>query len=114
MISKKQTLELLKHMALLFPYFRIPTERGEAEFFVSSWANALNRDVDWPAHVYQEALDSYFASLTGRSSTPVPGDIREHCRKVIERIESDPVRGPKLREWREQRRLEREQQFLGG
>lgn len=86
---------------------RRPKTPEEKQLLVKHWAGALSQ-TDYPPNVYEDALSSWLASAKAGDSPPYPGDILRHCRLVIERIESDPVRGPKLLEWREARRRERD------
>ena len=107
-MSREQIAEaLIDTMLVTCQNMRRPKTPEEKALLVKHWAGALSQ-TDYPPNVYEDALSSWLASAKAGDSPPYPGDILRHCRLVIERIESDPVRGPKLLEWREARRAERD------
>ena len=111
MRDRSQVAEaLIDTMLVTCQNMRRPKTPEEKQLLVKHWAGALSQ-TDYPPNVYEDALSSWLASAKAGDSPPYPGDILRHCRLVIERIESDPVRGPRLLEWREARRRERDRRM---
>lgn len=107
MIDEKDTLRLMRRIKAMCPRFSLPASSEALDELVGMWCRSLNFDLDmWPT-LYFEALDSFFATAGKDDAPPMPGDVRKHLGLVLERVESDPVRGPKLREWRRKRVEER-------
>ena len=102
--------KLVTKMLVACQTMRRPRSAEEKRELVEVWANALSA-TDYPEDIYIDALSSWMAEAKAGDNPPYPGDILMHCRRVIERIESDPGRGPKLLEWREARRLERDRRM---
>ncbi|WP_288833726.1 hypothetical protein [uncultured Corynebacterium sp.] len=97
--------DLLADIRLLFKWAKIPANEEEAQRIESRWARSFaSAGVVYPAFVYSEALDSFFAQASAKDDPPLPGDILRHCRVVVERIERDPSRRPALERWRDERR----------
>jgi len=113
LISLHETGELLKTIKLSCPRFSVPAKVEDLEKLTKVWHYALNVDVDYPAFVFEDAVGSYFAAASKDDNAPLPGDIRAHCKRVIDRIEVDPVRGPNLRKWREDKARERDARLNG-
>lgn len=99
--------KLIDMMLVTCQNMRRPKSPDEKNLLVRMWAGALSQ-TDYPPNVYEDALSSWLGEAKSGDSPPYPGDVLRHCRIVIERIESDPVRGPKLLAWREARRVERD------
>ena len=106
--------ELLDRIALSFKWFTAPEEKEKYEKLVAQWERSLKAaGMNYPPNIYGEALDLIIANASSRDDAPMPGDILRACGKVIERIESDPVRRKGLYEWREKYRLARIEQMTG-
>lgn len=113
MISSEETLKLLRRIKVACPRFSLPSDAQDLHVLVRIWRNALNIDWDYPAYVYEEAVDSYFATASRDDNAPMPGDIRAHCKKAVDRIISDPIRGPRFQVWRDERDRQRESRVSG-
>ena len=92
--------------------FRTPESPQQKKMLVEMWQQGLS-GYNYPPFVYQEAVSSWLASAKNNPAPPYPGDILEHCRRVIERIESDPKRRPGLEKWREDYKLKRVAELTG-
>lgn len=103
---------MLRKVKLICPRFSMPSDAEDRALLVEMWANALGARVVYPRVVYDKAFELFSSSAGRDDNPPMPGDILRHCRFAIERIEVDPVLGPKLHEWRAQRFAEREQRFM--
>lgn len=99
--------KLVTKMLVACQTMRRPRSAEEKRELVEVWAKALSV-TDYPEDIYLDALSSWMAEAKAGDNPPYPGDILVHCRRVIERVEVDPVRGPKLRAWRERKRDERD------
>lgn len=108
-----ETHDLLRTIKVACPRFSLPGDDKDLQTLVGIWCRSLNVDMNYPAFVYQAAVDSYFATASRDDNAPMPGDIRRHCKRVVERLEVDPIQGPKLREWRESRDRDRELRVVG-
>lgn len=88
---------------------RFPVPNPET---VSAWAQVLGK-MRIPAEMWVEAVDLWAGELVGdRMCTP--RDLKNAAEVVKLRWESDPVRGPQLRQWRENRVVERDRQLREG
>lgn len=114
MITRDETLALLKQIKVVCPRFSLPSDPVDLDALVRLWCGALNIDWDYPTIVYEEALSSYFATASRDDNAPMPGDIRAHCKRAVDRIIADPVRGQKFQAWRESRDREREDRITMG
>lgn len=102
--------DMIDKIKIVCPRFSVPSDARNRQILVGSWARALSSTV-YPSFVYDMAVDSLFQEASRDDNPPLPGDILRHCRKVVGRLERDPVLGPQLEEWRERRLLERERKF---
>lgn len=103
-LAEKIVRRLGRHVRM----FPKPSDPDEWQDLVETWRDALNvADVAYPPSIYLEAITSWLSQAKSTSFPPFPGDILEHCQIVMSRIDRDPVRGPKMREWREEYRLAR-------
>lgn len=105
--SKDVALEVLEKIDLLFPKFDKPSEPKRMQALSNAWAYALGKYV-YPDHIWLEAVDEFYSRSDSWGAAPMPGDILDCARVVMERAERDPVRGPKVRAWREARQDERD------
>ena len=111
---KKVAVELLDNIELAFKWFTIPDDKAKYDRLVSQWERSLKAaGMNYPPNIYHDALDLIIANASSKDDAPMPGDILRACEKVIERIESDPVRRKGLYEWRERYRLARIEQMTG-
>lgn len=108
--SRNVALEVLEKIDLLFPRFEMPSEQKRLEAVVGAWAFALSKR-SYPDFIWLEAVDEFFSRSNSFGAPPMPGDLLECARSVMERVERDPERGPKLRAWREARQDERDQRI---
>lgn len=105
--SKDLAREVLEKISLLFPKFQMPTEPKQLGAVVNAWSYALGKYV-YPDNIWLEAVDEFYSRSDSWGAAPLPGDILDCARVVMERAERDPVRGPKVRAWREARQDERD------
>ena len=111
---KKVAVELIDNIELAFKWFTIPDDKSKYDRLVSQWERSLRAaGMNYPPNIYHDALDLIIANASSKDDAPMPGDILRACEKVIERIESDPVRRKGLYEWREKYRLARIEQMTG-
>lgn len=95
--------------------FKRPQSDEEYADLVDTWRDSLNFNATtYPKAIYLEAVTSWLSEATADSRPPLPGDIVAHCKKVMERISKDPVRGPKMQAWLEGRREARIEQLIAG
>lgn len=106
--SEKVAGQVLAKIEVLFPKFSIPKEPDRLKVVVNAWSHALSK-YRYPDEVWLEAVDEYFSQPGLGGEPPYPGDVLNAAKRVIERVERDPVRGPKLRAWREKRQEERDE-----
>ena len=107
-------VELLDNIELAFKWFTIPDDKAKYDRLVSQRERSLRAAaMNYPPNIYHDALDLIIANASSKDDAPMPGDILRACEKVIERIESDPVRRKGLYEWREKYRLARIEQMTG-
>lgn len=97
---------LVENIKLSCPRFSVPKDHDAYERLIRLWSSALSV-VDYPPNVFEDAFALWLRGASSQDNPPMPGDILAACRRVVAEIESDPVRGPRLREWRERRRDER-------
>ena len=105
--SRDVAREVLEKIDLLFPKFDMPSEPKRLQAVVNAWAYALGKYV-YPDNIWLEAVDEFYSRSDSWGAAPLPGDILDCARVVMERAERDPVRGPKVRAWREARQDERD------
>lgn len=114
-VTHRQVEGILKRMMSMMWNFHRPEDPQEYADLVGEWEKALNFvGTKFPPFVYDEAVTSFLAEATSKTYPPLPGDILDHCKKVMEKIKTDPVRGPKMREWQQQRREHRVAMLTGG
>lgn len=106
--SKKIAGQVLSKIEVMFPKFSIPKEQDRLEVVINAWAYALSK-YHYPDEIWLEAVDEYFAQPGISGEPPFPGDVLNAAKRVIERVERDPQRGPKLRAWRDKRQAERDE-----
>lgn len=95
--------------------FKRPQSDEEYAELVDTWRDSLNfNDTTYPKAIYLEAVTSWLSEATADSRPPLPGDIVAHCKKVMAKIDKDPVRGPKMRKWQEDYREARIEQLIAG
>ena len=100
--------KIVDDLGMFVRQFPKPTDPVAYTKLVDQWEKSLNMsDNKYPPNVYEEAVSSWLAAATSKTFPPYPGDILEHCHKVMERIARDPVRGPKMKQWQEDRRMSR-------
>ena len=114
-VTPNQVEDILKRMMSVMWNFHRPGDPQDFTKLVLEWHNALNfTDTKFPPSIYDEAVTSFLAEATAKTYPPLPGDIIAHCKKVMEKIKTDPVRGPKMQEWQQQRREHRVALLTGG
>lgn len=110
----KIAADLIEEIGLAFKWFRPPEDRDGYMRLVSRWERALRAAGRiYPPFVYSEALDLIIANAKASDDPPMPGDIISAAEKVIERIESDRVRGPALKKWRDDYKYQRVAELTG-
>lgn len=92
--------------------FRKPDGPEELDAIVTTWQKALSGWI-YPQDIYIEAVSSWLKHAKAGDPPPYPGDILGHCKRVMSEIEADPVRGPKLEEYRRQYAIERGESLSG-
>ena len=111
---KKVAVELIDNIELAFKWFTIPEDKAKYDRLVSQWERSLRAGgLHLPPNIYFEALDLIIANASAKDDAPMPGDILRACDKVIERIESNPVRYKGLKEWRQKYKMARIEQLTG-
>lgn len=114
-VTTEQVDKILKRLMSMMRTFPRPTDPQEYTDLVGEWEKALNFvGTKFPPFVYDEAVTSFLSEATAKTYPPLPGDIINHCKKVMDKINADPVRGPKMREWQQQRREHRVALLTGG
>lgn len=101
-------MQIVQTLIDMAPRFRTPTSPEKFNEIVGHWHRALNLNNSViPQQIYLDAVDSWLSEANQDTWYPAPGDIIAHTRKVMERIDRDPVRGPKMREWLEEQKQAR-------
>lgn len=105
--------DIVKRLMRAIRQFPKPDTPKAYKELVTEWRSALNfPKVSYPPHVYERAVTSWLSEAKSDSWPPMPGDIIEHCKKVMTAIHDDPVEGPQMREWQEARREARIEKMI--
>ena len=114
-VTTSQVDEILKRLMSMMRTFPRPESEEDYRKLVSEWERALNfSGTKYPPAIYAEAVTSFLSEATVKTFPPLPGDILLHCKKVMERIHSDPARRAKIEKWQQQRREHRVALLTGG
>lgn len=106
--------KIVKRFMVSVRQFPRPENPEEYKSMVIEWMDALNHPArKFRPHVYEQAVTSWFAEAKSNTWPPMPGDVLEHCEKVMERINADPVQGREMRQWNEDRRMARIAYLVG-
>ncbi len=95
--------QTLKRIKAICPRFSLPADKSERADLIQIWAEALFADYVWPRTVYKKAIVIYATTATREDNPPTPGDMIRFCIQAVDRMESDPVEGPRLQRWRDER-----------
>lgn len=114
-VDKATAEKIVKRLIASVPMFRRPKDLEEFTDLVESWQQSLNMATStYPSNIYLEAVSLWLSEATSDTRQPMPGDIIKYCKKVMDRIATDPVRGPKMKAWVEARREARIQALIEG
>lgn len=105
--------QIVEELGMFVRQFHIPSDPAQYMRLVAQWEKSLNMGKKYPPHIYLDAISSWLAEATHKTFPPYPGDILEHCRKVMDRIGDDPIEGPKMKKWWEDRRMARIEWMVG-
>ena len=95
---------MLRQIKMLCPRFSLPSDDEDRAELVRLWAETLRSGPVYPRTVYRRAIEVYARTASRKDDPPMPGDILRSCIVAAEEIERDPVEGPRLRQWRDERR----------
>lgn len=114
-VDKATAAKIVQTLIDMAPRFKTPDSPEKFAEIVGHWQRALNLNPSLiPKSVYIEAVDSWLCEANQDTWYPAPGDIIAHTKKVMQRIDRDPHRGPKMRQWLEKERQERINRLVGG
>lgn len=107
-LSRQEYVEIadtmLRQVKMLCPRFSLPSDPEERAELVDLWASGLMSGPVYPRTVYRKSVDVFARCGSRDDAPPQLGDMLRYCRVAVEEMERDPVDGPRLQQWRDERR----------